>query len=139
MGSISLTAGDYSEAAEVQLEVGDTATPFEHRSYGDELARCQRYYQVNSAGYGSNEGIGAAYSVNAMRGQFQSFPVTMRAAPSVSISNAEFYSGDWVADATVSAGDASPDGFNTNYTKTSAFSTRNAYPIQYGYTCDAEL
>ena len=29
----------------VQLEVGDTATPFEHRSYGDELARCQRYYQ----------------------------------------------------------------------------------------------
>ena len=28
----------------VQLEVGDTATPFEHRSYGDELARCQRYF-----------------------------------------------------------------------------------------------
>jgi hypothetical protein len=29
----------------IQLEVGETATPFEHRSYGDELARCQRYYQ----------------------------------------------------------------------------------------------
>lgn len=29
----------------VQLEVGDTATPFEHRSYGDELQRCQRYYE----------------------------------------------------------------------------------------------
>ena len=29
----------------IQLEVGDTATPFEHRSYGDELAKCQRYYQ----------------------------------------------------------------------------------------------
>ena len=28
----------------VQLEVGDTATPFEHRSYGQELALCQRYY-----------------------------------------------------------------------------------------------
>ena len=28
----------------VQLEVGE-ATPFEHRSYGDELARCQRYYE----------------------------------------------------------------------------------------------
>jgi len=28
----------------VQLEVGDTATDFEHRSFGDELARCQRYY-----------------------------------------------------------------------------------------------
>ena len=29
----------------VQLEVGETATPFEHRSFGDELARCQRYYE----------------------------------------------------------------------------------------------
>jgi hypothetical protein len=29
----------------VQLEVGSKATPFEHRSYGDELARCKRYYQ----------------------------------------------------------------------------------------------
>ena len=29
----------------VQLEVGDTATPFEHRSYGDELQRCQRYFE----------------------------------------------------------------------------------------------
>ena len=35
----------------VQLEVGSTATEFEHRFYGDELARCQRYYiqyDVNS-------------------------------------------------------------------------------------------
>jgi hypothetical protein len=29
----------------VQLEAGDTATPFEHRSYGQELALCQRYYE----------------------------------------------------------------------------------------------
>jgi len=29
----------------VQLEVGEQATPFEHRSFGDELARCQRYYR----------------------------------------------------------------------------------------------
>jgi len=28
----------------IQLEVGDVATDFEHRSYGDELAKCQRYY-----------------------------------------------------------------------------------------------
>ena len=30
----------------VQLELGSSATPFEHRSYGDELARCERYYQI---------------------------------------------------------------------------------------------
>ncbi len=32
----------------VQMEVGDTATDFEHRSFGDELLRCQRYYQETS-------------------------------------------------------------------------------------------
>ena len=31
----------------VQLEVGDTATTFEHRSYGEELRRCERYYEVH--------------------------------------------------------------------------------------------
>ena len=34
----------------VQLETGSTASDFEHRSYGDELARCQRYYQVDRSG-----------------------------------------------------------------------------------------
>jgi len=29
----------------IQLEVGSVATPFEHRSYGDQLAKCQRYFQ----------------------------------------------------------------------------------------------
>ena len=28
----------------VQLEIGSQATPFEHRSFGEELALCQRYY-----------------------------------------------------------------------------------------------
>ncbi len=45
----------------VQLELGSSATPFEHRSYADELARCQRYYEEinsNTSGY--------AYQVFAM-------------------------------------------------------------------------
>jgi hypothetical protein len=38
----SSTSDDWSITG-VQLEVGEKATPFEHRSYGDELLRCQRY------------------------------------------------------------------------------------------------
>ena len=38
---------DYFDIANVQLELGDTATDFEYRSYGEELALCQRYYEAN--------------------------------------------------------------------------------------------
>ena len=34
----------------IQFEAGDVATPFEHRSYGDELARCRRYYARHTGG-----------------------------------------------------------------------------------------
>jgi hypothetical protein len=36
----------------IQLEVGETATPFEHRSFADELERCKRYFQQIGSGYG---------------------------------------------------------------------------------------
>jgi hypothetical protein len=59
----------------VQLEAGDTATPFEHRSYGQELALCQRYYERLRQGLAgrveSSTGIGGAMA----------FPVEMRAGP----------------------------------------------------------
>jgi hypothetical protein len=42
------STSNYWQITGVQLEVGDTATEFEHRSYGDELARCQRYYQIGT-------------------------------------------------------------------------------------------
>jgi len=46
----------------VQLELGSNATPFEHRSYGDELARCQRYYEQLVDGYDSGLGVGLEYN-----------------------------------------------------------------------------
>jgi len=41
----SFSNGDDFWLTEVQLELGDTATPFEHRSFGQELALCQRYFE----------------------------------------------------------------------------------------------
>ena len=35
---------DYFQITGIQWELGNQATPFEHRTYGDELAKCQRYY-----------------------------------------------------------------------------------------------
>ena len=46
------TASATFEVTGVQLEVGDTATTFEHRSFGEELNLCKRYYQQISSLYG---------------------------------------------------------------------------------------
>jgi len=51
------------DVALVQLELGNSASPFEHRSYGEELALCQRYYE-KITGYllwSSNSGSGTHY------------------------------------------------------------------------------
>lgn len=44
-GTNPLELNDWIEIAEVQLELGDGATKFEHRPVSQELALCQRYYQ----------------------------------------------------------------------------------------------
>ena len=66
----------------VQLEVGEQDTPFEHRSYADELARCQRYFYKFDSGDGGNVHAGS-YASNSWVGDCY-FPVTMRAAPTIS-------------------------------------------------------
>jgi hypothetical protein len=43
--NVSSDVNNYYEITGVQLEVGNQATPFEHRPYGTELALCQRYFQ----------------------------------------------------------------------------------------------
>jgi len=43
------------DIANIQLELGDTATDFEHRSYAEELALCQRYYERKFYTSGSME------------------------------------------------------------------------------------
>ena len=68
----------------VQLEVGSTATPFEHRSFGEEEALCQRYYfQTTSVYYLNTYGNSpASYSI----GNYV-LPVSMRANPTVTMSD----------------------------------------------------
>jgi hypothetical protein len=83
----------------VQLEVGDTATPFEHRSYGEELSLCQRYffttYEESNLAVGATSYNGSISShrntpAGTATGTMNidvSLPVSMRDAPTVTIYN----------------------------------------------------
>jgi hypothetical protein len=72
----------------VQLEVGEQATPFEHRSFADELRRCQRYYyQIvgNGAGSGFQKNLFnvSYYTAGYVQGALF-VPTPMRTTPSIS-------------------------------------------------------
>jgi len=66
----------------IQLEVGSVATPFEHRSYGDELLRCQRYYYriIQTPANNCAVAVGSVYTTTQVQAVVH-FPVSMRAAP----------------------------------------------------------
>jgi hypothetical protein len=63
---MSSTSNDFYITG-IQFEAGSVATPFEHRSFGDELVRCMRYYEfatysgVVLIGYSSSYGRGSVY------------------------------------------------------------------------------
>lgn len=71
------TAGATFYITGVQLEKGSTATSFDYRPYGTELALCQRYYQIPVASY---QGPAANGQPNGSMGQFL---VEMRASPTI--------------------------------------------------------
>ena len=87
-----LTAGQWWEFANVQIEKGSTATDFEHRTEGEEMALCQRYYQNSydqAAGkYPGNtdDNNGPIHTTwNDGNAPFGMFPTVMRAAPTVTL------------------------------------------------------
>ena len=80
------TANDWAITG-IQLEVGEQATPFEHRSFADELQRCQRYFAVRENTAGSLKYYGQtlqAYGSSSVYGLIADYPVTMRTTPTVS-------------------------------------------------------
>ena len=83
------TAGATWDITGVQLEVGSKATPFEHRSYGDELAKCLRYYYLHAEYVsGSSRSIcnAAAYASSVAFGVV-AFPIKMRVVPTMEVAN----------------------------------------------------
>ena len=65
----------------VQLEIGEVATPFKYETFGENLARCQRYYyKPNTTGNLMGNLIAPDGNANDFIGQI-AFPVEMRASP----------------------------------------------------------
>jgi len=137
----------------VQLELGSVATDFEHRSYGEELALCQRYYQKSflpgvtptqgasttswATGIGF-EGAAIFESHNNSDIAYFKFPVRMRTNPTmVRYGNSQGYAycfsgGGFHVNSGSFTGYA--DGFRLRQQRTSAY----AY-VQVHWTADAEL
>jgi len=96
----------------VQMEVGSQATPFEHRSFGEELALCERYFQKH---FGTTDAsyytayAGMHWGTNTL---FMSLNLRqiMRAEPAASILNKDGTSK--TGDVGLVAGNGSNDGFN---------------------------
>ena len=65
----------------VQMELGNTATEFQHETYAENLARCQRYYE--DWPLGSYTSTGNSYATNAFVGCQFPFRVTKRATPTL--------------------------------------------------------
>ena len=84
------TANATFDVTGIQLEVGSKSTPFEHRSYADMLAKCQRYYYLHAAytASGVNKSISqaSAYHTSSAFGVVH-FPSTMRAVPTLEVAD----------------------------------------------------
>ena len=86
IGSIFASTDNAIEVTGFQIEPGSSATPFQHRSFGEELALCQRYY-FQMGPYPSSSGYGAfaifATADGSSGFSLIDFPVYMRAEPTL--------------------------------------------------------
>ena len=91
----------------VQMEIGSQATNFEHRSFGEELALCSRYYtDVVRANDKTAHLIGYVQTAAVAR---YSFHVPMRAAPTITETNFVVMHGGGSEEAITSVDDISKD------------------------------
>ena len=121
----------------IQLEVGSVATPFEHRSFGEERDLCYRYYvKYHAGGSGTFSRIALGYmrTTTNLRALF-TFPREMRSTPTLDDDNAGNYhvedaSGNSDVDATVAS--ISQGGFQTCLINFTTGSITNNEPAHVG-------
>jgi hypothetical protein len=155
-GSVLATNSATWQVTGVQLEAGTTASPFEYRQYGTELALCQRYFEKSFAqGTAPAEGVdnnfqtgGAGYATNGLYIPNVGFKVTKRTTATVTIfrpnvvataGNFAVYSsalGGWNS-STTTVNSANDTTFSVNLT--SNINVDKGYAILGAWTASAEL
>jgi len=98
------------EVTGLQLEVGSVVTDFEHRSFGQELALCQRYLYVLDLGSDTNVIHLTMNRLNSNTGaphQSIRYPVQMRSAPSMTKEGTSFTGTGYQSNITLGAGNES--------------------------------
>ena len=146
---ILATNGATWQLTGVQLEVGNIATSFEHRSFVDELIRCQRYYEKSypytvvpgAASYYSSSFTrrdGTASSV--VRYYDVNYKVTKRASPNITIYNPTT---GGTASCRLDSGSYSAAPSSPEDSRMMVYSDTGSPPSHYGiffhYTLDAEM
>ena len=134
----------------VQLEIGTSATPFEHEDFGTTLAKCQRYF-ISCKGFGSGYTAVAMFRSVYANVAFGAvgFPTEMRATPAVTLFDGSSNTGTLTEDGAAhnrgcAAANVSTRGFNratSNGTGSGNFSQAAGagYAIVGTYQADAEL
>jgi len=121
--AVMTTSGATWQMTMCQLEVGDNATDFEHRSFAEELALCQRYYQeyISYKLYfnGANE-------PSSEIGNSRLLPVVMRALPTV-------------ANKTSTHGSAGAFSANTHSIRYLTVSSHGSGGFNVGFDLDSEM
>lgn len=113
----AFTSGTFA-ITNVQLEAGSTATAFERRQYGHELALCQRYFWLLGKGSSQPWGCGALSGSGSSYATIP-LPVTMRAGPSLTVSGTGFSAQDnslGPVTPTISLSVATPQSVFVSYT-----------------------
>ena len=125
----------------VQLELGSTATDFEHRSFGEELALCQRYFhQQGRQGSDRYEHFlnVAAFNTTQARGVIP-LPTTMRAFPTVS-ADGDFQTITGLDIQTISLADGGGNpSVGLNFAVASGMTTSYAYTIRSDNDADSYI
>jgi len=138
-----LTLNSTWQLTGVQIEVGSVATPFEHRSFGQDLALCQRYGWNIAAVAQGRVGVGQAVSAT-LADIVVNHPVTMRIAPSLpspdaSGANITTGNGTGVASTGIAVQSATPNATRFRVTVSSGLTVGQVSQLSFDATNDAFL